>query len=139
MNPELFSAFADHAIWLAKKLGPSNRSGTFSHSQTVAALWILCVRSPQSRPRGATVRTDAGVACRFHDLRHTAYTKMVEAGVPEGIIRALMGHVSRAMMDWYSHVRMEAMRTAVESLSLKPESCEVAKETAKEAEAASVH
>ena len=72
----------------------------------------------------------------------TAYTKMVEAGVPEGVISALMGHVSRAMMDRYSHVRMEAMRTAVESLSLKPEpkpaSFELAKECAKVNKSASV-
>ncbi len=89
------------------------------------------------------MRTDAGVECRFHDLRHTAFTKMVEAGVPEGVIRALMGHVSRAMMDRYSHVRMEAMGTAVESLSLKPkpkpERVEAAKETAKVAGSASIH
>ena len=45
-----------------------------------------------------SVRDDAGIKGRFHDLRHTAYTKMVEDLVAEGIIMALMGHVSRAMV-----------------------------------------
>ena len=47
------------------------------------------------------MRDDAGIKGRFHDLRHTAYIKMVEAGVAEGIIMALMGHVSRAMVERY--------------------------------------
>ena len=56
--------------------------------------------------------------CRFHDLRHTAYSKLDEAEVPEQVIMALMGHVSRAMRDRYSHARMDAMRDAVKHLEL---------------------
>jgi hypothetical protein len=62
---------------------------------------------------------------------------MVEAGVPEGVIMALMGHVSRAMVQRYSHVRMDAMRKAVEALSLEKlkapvqDSGEVSKESTK--------
>ena len=55
---------------------------------------------------------------RFHDLRHTAATKMAEAGVSESTMLALMGHMSRAMLERYSHVRMAAKRSAVEALSL---------------------
>jgi hypothetical protein len=33
--------------------------------------------------------------------------------------QALMGQVSRAMVERYSHVRMDAMRKAVETLSLE--------------------
>jgi hypothetical protein len=58
------------------------------------------------------------VACRFHDLRHTALTKMAEAGVPESTMLALAGHMSRAMMERYSHIRMAAKREAVEALAL---------------------
>jgi hypothetical protein len=65
---------------------------------------------------------------------------MVEAGIPEGIIMALMGHVSRSMVERYSHVRMNAMRKAVDSLSLKKPKpaaeiqVDVAKDSAKVAE-----
>lgn len=64
------------------------------------------------------LRKAAGVQCRLHDLRHTAATKMAEAGVPESTMLAIMGHMSRAMLERYSHVRMAAKRTAVESLAL---------------------
>lgn len=66
------------------------------------------------------VRKVAGVSCRLHDLRHTFCTRLAEAGVPESTMLALMGHMSRAMLERYSHIRMAAKREAVEALSLKP-------------------
>jgi integrase len=65
-----------------------------------------------------TLRKRAGVQCRLHDLRHTAATKMAEAGVPESTMLAIMGHMSRAMLERYSHIRMKAKREAVKSLEL---------------------
>jgi hypothetical protein len=43
---------------------------------------------------------------------------MAEAGVPESTMLALMGHMSRAMLERYSHIRMAAKREAVKSLEL---------------------
>jgi hypothetical protein len=54
----------------------------------------------------------------FDGLCHTAITKMAEAGVPESKMLALAGHMSRAMLERYSHVRMNAKREAVEVLNL---------------------
>jgi integrase len=65
-----------------------------------------------------SVRKKAGVDCRFHDLRHTALTKMAEAGVPESTMLALAGHMSRAMLERYSHIRMQTKRGAVQVLAL---------------------
>jgi hypothetical protein len=45
----------------------------------------------------------------------------VEAGVPESTMLALMGHMSRAMLERYSHIRMAAKRTAVDALALNCE------------------
>ena len=42
---------------------------------------------------------------------------MAEAGVPESTMLALKGHMSRAMLTRYSHVRLAAKRVAVESLT----------------------
>lgn len=39
------------------------------------------------------LRKRSGVECRFHDLRHTAATKMAEADVPESTMLAIMGHM----------------------------------------------
>jgi hypothetical protein len=43
---------------------------------------------------------------------------MAEAGTPESTMLSLMGHISRQMMEHYSHIRMAAKREAVESLSI---------------------
>ena len=53
---------------------------------------------------------------RFYDLRHQAITEMLEAGVPEGVIREIAGHVDPAMTMHYSHPRLAARRAAVETL-----------------------
>jgi hypothetical protein len=42
---------------------------------------------------------------------------MLEAGIPEGVIREVAGHVDPAMTRWYSHPRLAAKRLAVEALS----------------------
>jgi integrase len=53
---------------------------------------------------------------RFHDLRHQAITEMAEAGASDATIMAIAGHMSRRMLEHYSHVRMAAKRTALEKL-----------------------
>lgn len=55
---------------------------------------------------------------RFHDLRHCAITQLAENGASDSTIMAIAGHVSRRMLERYSHVRMEAKRTAMEALAL---------------------
>src|SRR5262249_33476958 len=66
------------------------------------------------------LRDKANVRCRIHDLRHTAITKLAESGASDSTFLALAGHLSRAMLERYSHIRMNAKRQAVEALSLKP-------------------
>jgi hypothetical protein len=60
---------------------------------------------------------------------------MAEAGVPESTMLAIMGHMSRKMLERYSHIRMAAKRAAVESLAAPkpeaPKSAELPKETPK--------
>ena len=53
-------------------------------------------------------------------MRHTVCTKMAEAGVPESTMLSIMGHMSRAMLERYSHIRMAAKREAVQALRLTP-------------------
>ena len=47
---------------------------------------------------------------------------MAEAGVPESTMLALMGHMSRKMLERYSHIRLAAKREAVEALELRTDS-----------------
>ena len=55
---------------------------------------------------------------RFHDLRHCAITQLAENGTSDSTIMAIAGHVSRRMLERYSHVRMEAKRKAMEALAM---------------------
>ena len=52
---------------------------------------------------------------RFHDLRHHAITELAESGASEQTIMAIAGHVSRRMLERYSHIRLEAKRSALEA------------------------
>lgn len=66
------------------------------------------------------VRSLSGVSCRLHDLRHTFCTRLAEAGVPESTMLALMGQMSRAMLERYSDIRMAAKLEALAAITLRP-------------------
>jgi integrase len=57
---------------------------------------------------------------RFHDLRHQAITELAESKASDQTIMGIAGHVSRKMLQHYSHVRMEAKRNALDALSMVP-------------------
>jgi integrase len=54
---------------------------------------------------------------RFHDLRHTCITKLAESQASEQTLIAISGHVSRRMIEHYSHIRMEAKRAALDAIA----------------------
>jgi integrase len=58
----------------------------------------------------------ARVECRVHDLRHHFISALAQTQTPDATIQAISGHLSRKMLDHYSHVRLEAKRRAVELL-----------------------
>ena len=59
----------------------------------------------------------AGLQIRFHDLRHTCITKLAESQASEQTIMSIAGHLSRRMVEHYSHIRMEAKRVALEAIT----------------------
>jgi integrase len=54
---------------------------------------------------------------RYYDLRHQCVTEMLEAGIPEGVIREIAGHIDPAMTRHYCHPCLAARRAAVNVLS----------------------
>ena len=56
---------------------------------------------------------------RFHDLRHHAITELAESQTSDSTIMAIAGHVSPKMLQHYSHVRIQAKRTALDSISTR--------------------
>jgi integrase len=72
------------------------------------------IKSWRSAWRAALKR--AGLQLRFHDLRHTCITKLAESQATEQTLMAIAGHVSRSMIEHYSHIRMEEMRRATDAI-----------------------
>ena len=77
---------------------------------------------PQRSWRSAwrSLRKAAGIASlRFHDLRHHAITELAESQASDATIMAIAGHVSRQMLEHYSHVRLDLKRKALDGLATR--------------------
>jgi len=62
----------------------------------------------------------AKVVCRFHDLRHTACTRMLESGTPLSVVANLMGwspSTAVRMSRRYGHIGQAAQVEAVQALN----------------------
>jgi integrase len=119
MSGPLRMALERHAAWYAQRFGP------------VRAEWYVFPLSNRTRPTDperpvsslktawSTVRSEAAVMCRLHDLRHSFCTKLAEAGVAESVMLDMMGHVSPAMLKRYSHIRARAREEAIATLETR--------------------
>jgi nucleotide-binding universal stress UspA family protein len=67
---------------------------------------------------------DAKLEIRFHDLRHCCITKLAESHASEQAIMAIAGHLSRAMVEQYSHIRMAAKRVALEGIAMQAQAAD---------------
>lgn len=98
---------------------PSERYGASGDGKTVV------YESDPTKPIGRwkeaweSAKTKAGVSCRFHDLRHTGCTRMLEAGVPFSVVATIMGwspSTTVRMSRRYGHIGQIAQRNAVNAL-----------------------
>jgi site-specific recombinase XerC len=84
-----------------------------------------------------TVKEDTAITIRFHDLRHTCVTRMLEGGVPLSVVASILGWspaTTARMAKRYGHIGQVAQRQAVEVLDAKPpKSKRKKKHSAKEA------
>lgn len=64
-------------------------------------------------------KEQSGVKCRFHDLRHTACTRLLERGASFPIVAAIMGwsaSTTAAMAKRYGHIGSDVQRAALAAL-----------------------
>jgi integrase len=72
------------------------------------------LRDPALMGKGPGKRQ--GQELSFHSLRHTAVSLLKDAGVPDAVVMALVGHDSKAMSQHYTHVGKEALAKAAGAL-----------------------
>ncbi|HET9265091.1 MAG TPA: tyrosine-type recombinase/integrase [Vicinamibacterales bacterium] len=57
------------------------------------------------------LRDAAGLpGLRFYDLRHTVVTRLLEAGEPDHVVESITGHLSRRMLEHFSHIRLNGKK-----------------------------
>jgi hypothetical protein len=110
-------------LWLARfpearpdsYLFPRHQVGLAGY-QRKPYLYDVDLTNPVSEWKSAwkLARRAAGVNYRWHDLRHTFVSRLAEnPKVSEQTITALAGHVSKRMLERYSHIRAQAKRDAI--------------------------
>ena len=68
-----------------------------------------------------SLRRKAGLPkLRFHDLRHTFITHMIERGISISLVQTMVGHLSPRMVRHYTHIASGAAREAVSLLDSEP-------------------
>ena len=66
------------------------------------------------RPHWVSALNEAGIeSFRFHDLRHTAATLLTESDINDVTLAAILGHKTMAMVQRYSHARVQRKAEAV--------------------------
>ncbi len=119
----------DAACWVAAQLVErAHRLGSSQPFDYLLPFRVARGRYDAARPASAwwisrawrAMRNAAGLpGLRFHDLRHTTITKLLEAGTPDAVVMSVAGHVTRAMMLHYGRIHQDPMRQALEAVALK--------------------
>jgi integrase len=118
LNETAIAALEAHAAWYTR------RSGECRPEWFVFAFGTPLPKDP-TRPitsfktAWTKVREKAGVKGRWHDNRHTLVTELAESGAGDEVIMSIAGHVSRAMLSRYSHLRLEAKRCALDEIAAR--------------------
>lgn len=63
-----------------------------------------------------SLRSKGAPQFRFHDLRHTFASRLAEAGTPEHVIAALLGHAARSTTQLYIHADRRELHQAIAAL-----------------------
>jgi integrase len=137
LNSALLPALTEYVAWY------TDRFGEIQPEWYVFPFGKPCPSDP-TRPvttlktAWTNVRENAKVIGRFHDNRHTLITELAESGAGDQTIMDIAGHVSKQMLKHYSHIRMEAKRTALESIVKKPMSTDASVQQNGQAEGGSL-
>jgi integrase len=121
---------ATHYVFPREKCGAKGVEGTFGFTADVVTYdtdptrpigdWKEAWEKAKKRA-GAILSGKADdedsepLVCRFHDLRHTAVTRLLEAGIPYPVVASMMGWPAATairMSKRYGHIGSRALREA---------------------------
>jgi len=93
------------------------RVGTLSNqfTEVLVAAGLRKARNHQGRGIGRDGKRE-GMDVSFHSLRYTAVSLLKDAGIPDSVVMALVGHDTVAMSQHYTHVGKEALANAAAKL-----------------------
>jgi integrase len=100
-------------------MGKIGRTGPLSNQ--FAELLAKCgLRAPIDKNKRSTGKGLSGKRTinelSFHTLRHLTVSLLKDAGAPESVVKAIVGHSSQAISDHYTHTGDDAMRDAIANL-----------------------
>jgi len=78
-----------------------------------------CAKSEKKSKGKDERKKPARLQCRYHDLRHTAITRLLEAGIPYPVVAHMMGWSAATairMAKRYVHIGNQALRDAADVL-----------------------
>ncbi len=123
LNAALIGALGQHAEWYVLRFGriepdwylfPFGRANHLDPTQPITTI----------KTAWANAKEREGVTGRLHDSRHTLIAELAESGVGDQTIMDIAGHVSRQMLKYYSHIRMQAKGDALEAVWEKQQEVE---------------
>lgn len=99
----------DSACAVLASLGPKEMGPVFTYK----GMAIKSVKTSFDAARKAAGLDDV----RFHDLRHTFASRLVQAGVPLYDVGQLLGHKSLGMVQRYAHLAPDYQERAIKALN----------------------
>ncbi|MHB1796327.1 MAG: tyrosine-type recombinase/integrase [Acidobacteriaceae bacterium] len=116
---ERYGAAGDKFCAKAYDVDPSKPIGSIKEAWESAKL--RAGRILQGVPEGTDSKEKIPpLVCRFHDLRHTAVSRMLNAGIPIAKVAKIAGWSPATMVRMaarYGHFTLNELRGAVESIS----------------------
>jgi integrase len=119
---ERYGAGGDQFSAKAYHVDPTNPIGSIKEAWEAARVRAAKILQGNDCEDETGIRKEkiASLNCRFHDLRHTAVSRMLNAGVPLAKVAKIVGWSGSTMVlmaKRYGHFSLNELRGAVESIS----------------------
>ncbi|KAA0911462.1 site-specific integrase [Pusillimonas sp. ANT_WB101] len=121
---------APGAISILERLKPKTKTPPTGaifdiRPDSISKRWTLAVKKARKNyeahciEQGLQADADWLTNVRFHDLRHSAVTRLAEHGLSSLELAAISGHKSLSMLSRYTHIRAETLAVKLASLEAR--------------------